>query len=207
MTNISGILPLPPEDWDPSLSHIIQEMDGRPLNVHGLMAHHPELLKAWWSFRNYSVSGGELGKRRSELVILRVAVHMRAWYEWGSHVERSLARGLSLAEIERVKLGGQAPEWEVKEALLLNAVDEFIANHRLAASTHSKLHEHFNLKQVMDIIAILGMYVILGCMINTWGLELDAHVQEALPDNVTRDDFEIGFETSNLSESTKYERD
>jgi hypothetical protein len=25
---------------------------------HGLMAHHPELLSAWWDSRNYSVAGG-----------------------------------------------------------------------------------------------------------------------------------------------------
>jgi len=192
MSDQLAVSPLAPDQWDESLSSVKEDMNGRPINVHRLMAHHPELLKAWWNFRNYSVQGGELGKRKGELVILRVAIHMKAWYEWGSHVERGLACGLSREEIERVKLGGNAEGWEESEALLLNAIDELIATHGLSPASHAQLRVHFSVKQIMDIIAIHGMYVILGCMINTWGLELDSHVQDKLPEDVTR----VAFETS-----------
>ncbi|RLB63473.1 MAG: carboxymuconolactone decarboxylase family protein [Deltaproteobacteria bacterium] len=188
--------PLTVADWDPSLSHIIDDMNGQPLNVHSLMANHPELLKAWWNYRNYSVAGGDLGKRRGELVILRVAIHMKSWYEWSSHVERALSCGLTLEEIERVKQGTQAPEWSSGEALLLKAVDELIANHAIAAETLEDLYEHYTTRQVMDIIAIQGMYITLGSMINTWGLELDDHVQKKLPESVTKVKFEEGFPRS-----------
>ena len=188
--------PLPISDWNPSLSHIIDDMNGQPLNVHSLMANHPALLKAWWNFRNYSVAGGDLGKRKGELVILRVAVHMKSWYEWSSHVERALTCGLTLEEIERVKQGVQAPEWTSSEALLLKAVDELITNHAIAAETLEDLYEHYTTRQVMDIIAIQGMYITLGSMINTWGLELDDHVQEKLPESVTKVKFEEEFPRS-----------
>ena len=185
--------PVPISNWDASLSNIIDDMKGRPLNVHSLMANHPELLKAWWNFRNYSVVGGELGKRGGELVILRVAVHMRAWYEWGSHVERALACGLSLDEIERVKKGSDSPEWSASDALLLKSVDELVTEHAINKATYASLQSHYSIKQIMDIIAIHGMYVILGCMINTWGLELDEHVKELLPEGVTKERFEAEF--------------
>ena len=184
------VTPLPLDQWDDSLSLIKEDMNGRPINVHRLMAHHPELLKAWWNFRNYSVQGGELGKRNGELVILRVATHMKAWYEWGSHVERGLACGLTREEIERVKLGGEAAGWSDAELLLLNAIDELIAEHGLPPESHAQLRVHFSVPQIMDIIAIHGMYVILGCMINTWGLELDQHVKDKLPEDVTQQQFE-----------------
>ena len=187
------VTPLPPADWDPALRPIIDDMKGRPLNVHSLMAHHPTLLKALWDFRNYSVQGGELGRRRGELVILRVAVLMKAWYEWASHVERGLACGLSRAEIERVKAGAAAPGWDPAEALILTAVDELVAGHALSPETQHKLRDHYSIQQVMDIMAIAGMYVILGCMINSWGLELDQHVTEKLPADVTRESFEAEF--------------
>ena len=187
------VTPLPVSDWDASLATIVADMGGAPINVHGLMANHPELLKAWWNFRNYSVRGGALGRRNGELVILRVAVHVRAWYEWGSHVERSLACGLSLEEIERVKQGPAAPGWAAGEAALLAAVDELIATHGLAPDSHARLRAHFSVQQIMDVMAIHGMYVILGCMINTWGLELEARVRDKLPDGVTKESFERQF--------------
>ena len=185
--------PLPPEDWNPALSFVIDDMNGAPLNVHKLMAHHPDLLKAWWNFRNYSVKGGDLGRRKGELVILRVAILLRAWYEWASHVERALAYGLHRDEIERVKQGPDAPGWNTSEALLLTAGDELVANHGLTRETAAGPRQHFSVQQIMDIMAIHGMYVILGCMINTWGLELDAEAAAKLPDDVTRQAFETEF--------------
>ncbi len=192
MSGDSMLKPLDPAAWDPSLKGIISDMKGNPLNVHRLMANHPQLLKAWWDFRNYSVQGGALGRRRGELVILRVALHMRAWYEWGSHVERSLACGLSLEEIERVK-DPAASAWALPESLLLRAVDELIETRGLSSDSLQALSGHYSPQEIMDIMAIHGMYVILGCMINTWGLELDVGVVAKLPDGVTQEAFEAAY--------------
>ncbi len=193
MPDNQKVTPLPMTDWDPSLAQVIDDMHGQPLNVHALMAHHPELLKAWWNFRNHTVAGGALGRRSGELVILRVAVQLKSWYEWASHVARALDCGLSLAEIERVSLGPQAPGWEDADALLLQAVDELLSGHAIAAGTLAKLSSHFDTRQIMDLIAIQGMYVILGGMLNTWGLELDERVRENLPAGITREGFERGI--------------
>ncbi|MGK2320206.1 carboxymuconolactone decarboxylase family protein [Gordonia rhizosphera NBRC 16068] len=184
------VLPLPIAEWDPSLKNIVDDMHGSPINVHRLMANHPALLQAWWNFRNYSVDGGDLGRRKGELVILRVATRVRAWYEWGAHVERALKVGISREEIERVKQGGEAPGWEVSEAMLLRAVDELFEDYGLSERTHARLREHYTARQVMDLMAIQGAYVILAAMINTWDLELDATTQEKLPADITREQFE-----------------
>jgi len=182
--------PLPLKEWDASLDHIVNDMRGRPLNVHGLMANHPELLDAWWAYRNYAVRGGELAQRDCELVILRVAVHMRSWYEWASHVDRGLASGLSLEEIETIHEGADAADWSDRDELLLSSVDELVKERGISPTTQSGLAEHFSANQVMDIIAIHGMYMTLACMINTWGLSLDEPVSDRLPAGVTREIFE-----------------
>ena len=185
--------PLPVDEWDDSLAQVVDDMDGRPLNVHRLMAHHPELLKAWWNFRNYAITGGELGRRNGELVILRVALHMRAWYEWASHVQRALACGITLEEIERVKQGASTPGWEASEVLLLQAVDELAANRLVSPKTLQNLGKYFSNRQIMDIMGIYGMYVTLGCMANTWNLELDEHVEAQRLDAVTREGFQAAL--------------
>ncbi len=182
--------PLPLDQWDESLEHVIDDMAGDPLNVHSLMANHPDLLNAWWDYRNYSVRGGALAQRDCELVILRVAAHLKNWYEWACHVERGLASGLSIEEIERVREGPGARGWSGHDAILLRCVDELLSTRAIGSATRDKLTEHFSEKQVMDIIAIHGMYVTLGCMINTWGLALDPSVQERLPASVSREAFE-----------------
>ncbi len=181
--------PLPTEGWDPMLANVREDMGGNPINVHKLMAHNPRLLKAWWEFRNYSVNGGTLGNRLGELVILRVGISLGAWYEWGSHVDRSLRCGLTLEEINRVLERKIGSDWSDEEAVLLQAVDELLANQKLSNETRIRLACHFSASQILDIIAIHGMYVILGCMIKTWGLELDHSVNERICEHTTPQSF------------------
>lgn len=173
-------VPMDVSQWPPELEAIARDMAGKPINVHKLMANNPMLLNAWWTFRNHSVSGGTLGPRKAELLILRVAVHMKSWYEWGSHVDRALKLGMTVDEILRVlefEPDGDLPE---EDDCLLCAVDDLTRYHRIRPVTLTALEQHHSNAQIMDIIAIHGMYVILAGMINTWGLTLDAEVFERI---------------------------
>ncbi len=181
--------PLPPDQWDPSLQHIIDDMHGRPIQIHCLLANHPALLKAWWGYRMYSVKGGDLEQRECELVILRVAVHMKAWYEWAAHVDRGLTTGLTLGEICRVAEGPTALAWNDKDAVLLGAVDELIADHGIDHATRTRLETFFSEKQVLDIVSLQGLYVTIACMIGTWPVEIEEHVVQRLPEEVTEESF------------------
>lgn len=180
--------PLPIPEWDASLKTVLDDTSGRPLNIHSLMANHPRLLKAWWNLRNYSVNGGDLQQRECELVILRVAVHMRTWYEWASHVQRSLACGLSLEEIERVRQGPADAGWQERDALLLTVVDELLADRQVTDDTRQSFERLYSANQLMDVMAIHALYIAIACMINTWGLELDEHIEKQLPPQMTRDE-------------------
>ena len=190
MTRQSHLLrPLEVSDWDKSLSNIATQMNNEPLNVHKLMANHPALLAAWWNFRNYSVLGGELGRRNGELVILRVASNLKSWYEWSSHVDRSLNCGLTLKEIVKVNSKLSEDDWIEKEYLLLSSVDILIKKKKLKTKFYNKMRKYFSDKQIMDIIAIHGMYTILACMINIYGLSLEKKIAKRLPKQITKKSF------------------
>lgn len=176
--------------WDPALASVVEDMGGRPLNVHKLIANHPALLSAWWPFRQYIVSGGALGRRNAELLILRTAVQQRSWYEWASHVERGLASGLEIGEIERVLDGPGADGWSDADASLLWAADELAAGGALQPATLERLGAHFSAGQILDLVAIRATYVMLANLLNTWEVELDERVAAKLPENVDRAHFE-----------------
>ena len=190
MNDVAEMQTVPTDAWDTSLAHIVADMAGKPLNVHKVLANHPELLNAWWSFRQHIVAGGALGKRNAELVILRTAVHANCWYEWASHVERGLQSDLSMDEIDRVMGGPVHADWSESDSVLLRAVDELHIRGVLAPEIVEMLERHFGPKAVLDMIAIRATYVMLGDILNTWETELDQHVSNALPDSVTREGFE-----------------
>ena len=181
--------PLAITEWDVSLQHVIDDMQGRPLHIHCLLANHPDLLKAWWNYRMHSVRGGDLTQRDCELVILRVAVHMEAWYEWAAHVVRGMAAGLSLKEIDRVAAGPAAPGWNRHDAALLESVDQLIADHRVDSETLDTLGEFLSDKQILDVISLQGMYVSIACIIGSFGIEVEDYIAQQLPDSVDEQSF------------------
>ncbi len=180
--------PAPTNEWDESLRHIVADMAGRPLNVHALLANHPPLLNAWWSMREYLVRGGDLEQRQCELVILRIAARMHSWYEWASHVVRALDSGISMEEIDKV--GREHAGWREPDAVLLDAVDELALGDRITPATLTRLGAHYTNRQILDVMHLHGMYATIARVINTWGLDLDDHVAERLPESVTPEMFD-----------------
>jgi alkylhydroperoxidase family enzyme len=112
---------------------------------------------------------------------------MKSWYEWASHVVRGIDSGLTVDEIRNVRSGGG--EWSDADAALLRAVDDISNNNCISEATRTRLQKHFTDQQVLDIVLLHGMYQTLGCLINTWGLELDEHVRKQLPEAI----METGF--------------
>ena len=181
--------PLPPAQWDQSLQHIIDAMNGRPIQIHCLLANHPAFLNAWWNYRMHSVGGGDLKQRDCELVILRVAIHMEAWYEWAAHVDRGLAAGLLLDDIYRVAAGPLDAGWSKRDSTLLSAVDDLVTRHHIDPATRAILAEFFSEKQQLDIVSLQGLYVTIACIIGTWPIDIEDEIAERLPTGVTQESF------------------
>ena len=178
MPSSAAPTPLPSGEWPSSLGEVLADMKGRPINVHGLMAHHPDLLGAWWPFRNYTVKGGALPQRERELAILTVARHMQNDYEWQSHVDRGITAGITREEIQSIRSGDG--EWSPKDALLISAVQALLTHHAIPDDCRNRLQEFFSIQQVMDIIFIHGAYVTLGCLLNTFEVPIDEDVSTRL---------------------------
>jgi 4-carboxymuconolactone decarboxylase len=186
MTDLQELRYLPVADWDTSLASVVEDMHGRPLNVHGLMAHHPALLLAWWKLRNHVISGGALGPKLGEMVILRAAHHLKNDYEWSSHVLRAADAGLTNEEIKRIADAALTDShWLQKEFQILVLVDELFEMRAISPATLASLDDNFTAQELMDLMAIQGFYSILGAMLNTWPTPLDQHLADALADRTS----------------------
>lgn len=164
--------PLIPNNWPDELDKIHSFL-GDPLNIHNMMAHHPQLLEAWMPLRNHVVSNSSLSGRHRELVILRTAHNCQTDYEWQHHVERGQQAGLSMVEIERVKQGAQAADWSPEESTLLNATDDCHRDVRFSENTLKQMTKHFSAQQQLDLMVTVGMYKTLAIIIKTWNVPME----------------------------------
>lgn len=168
----SFLPPLAEDRWDPTLAEVRRQL-GHPLNVHRVMAHHPELMIGWMPFRDHIVRQSTLDQRLRELLILRTAHLLDVAYEWEHHVARARASGVADEEIERLRRGPDA--WSTEpEASVLRAADELCRGDRaLSAGTAAALIELLGTRGLLDVIFTVGAYTTLAYLLRSVGVVMD----------------------------------
>lgn len=169
--------PLSDADWPAAIADLRAGFAGQ-LNVYRLMAHHPDLLRAWTGLRAHIVQQTALGPVRAEVVILRLAHRLGCDYEWNQHVLRGLKVGLKKDRIARLR--GACPDMLSEDALLCGAVDALLDQSRLSASQMQALEAGVGRQGVLDLMATVGMYLTLGFLLNSVSTPLEPENAEAL---------------------------
>jgi 4-carboxymuconolactone decarboxylase len=186
------ISPLLPPDWDDvalealgafprGLAFVLKQwnaggQDARGMHLLGVLARYPALAKAYLTFSGYIAAGTALPNRIRELAILRIAWLRRTEYEYVQHVVMAKLAGISDAEIERVRLGADAPGWHGEEGEVVRAADELFKSGRISRETWNRLATVFDKRQLVDLIFVVGCYDMLATLILTLDLPLEPGV-------------------------------
>jgi alkylhydroperoxidase family enzyme len=168
------IAPLGPADWDATAKEIMGRFDGEPLNIFKTLANHSELAKRWMVFANHVLGKSTLPIRERELLILRIGYLCKSGYEWGQHVLIARRANITDEEIRRIKAGPDAKGWSDADRLLMKATDELHADAHVSDVTWRGLAEHFDTKQLMDIVFTVGQYNLVSMALNSFGVQADA---------------------------------
>ena len=153
----------------------------RVAGAFAVLAHHPDLTRAFLAFNRHVLYENTLGERLVELVVLRVAVLRGSAYEWAEHAAVARELGVSDEQIRAVAAGGDAEELSASESLLLRAVDELRHDSNLSPGTWNQLKDHFDTRQIIDLLFTVGAYDTLAVAFNCFGLEVDQDLQGSTP--------------------------
>jgi 4-carboxymuconolactone decarboxylase len=142
------------------------------LNVYRVMAHNPDLVRAFAGLRGHVVLGGTLTEMQKEIVILRTGHHWGSAYERAHHVARGRLAGLSDARIARTDCPpsewGEADE----DTRLMAATDALLQTGRLPTA----LAAGFEGALLLDIMATIGMYTTLAFIVNSFDTPIDTDI-------------------------------
>lgn len=167
--------PIQPEDWSDEIQKILQPNveKGTVFNIFKTLSHHPDLFRRWLVFGNHVLFKSTLPPRERELIILRIGWLCEAEYEWAQHVLIGKEAGLTAEEIDRIKAGPNARGWSEADKLLLQATDELRKDAFITDTTWNGLSQHFDTKQLMDVVFAVGQYNLVSMALNTLGVQLD----------------------------------
>lgn len=174
-----------PEQYSPRQREVAERIAGRRGAVRGpfqVWLNSPEVcerVEALGAFLRFESS---LPLRLRELSLLIAARHMDAQYSWNAHVDKTVEEGIPRAAVEAIARG-DAPVFDRPEDTAFYAFcHELLTEHFVSEATFSEALEHFGPDGLVDTVASLGNFTMLGMCLNAFEVDLQADREPPYPD-------------------------
>lgn len=139
------------------------------------LGRHRRLFRGWLHFAGTLMPGGHLERRESEMVILRVANLRGCEYERDHHRRLGTRAGLSTFDIEALASDEAAtdPRWTAREAALLTATDQLIADRDIDDEHWEPLQAVLDERELIELVMLVGHYDMLAMAITALRVQPD----------------------------------
>ena len=168
-----------PESVDPELADILSDAlthNGAPLNIFGVLARHPKLLKRFNLLGGFLLNKGLLPARERELVILRIGWNAEAEYEFGQHTIIGRQVGVTDEEISALTRAPDSHPWSTGDAALIAMSDELSDDDCVSGTTWELLAARWSEAELVELLVVAGFYRLVSGFLNSAGVQLDEGV-------------------------------
>lgn len=143
------------------------------MNIFRTLVRHPDLYKSWMRFGAHVLTHSTLGAREREIAILRIGHLCEAPYELHQHTAIGKRAGLTDDELTRIAEGPDAPAWSALDRAVVQAADDLHRDKMLSDATYRALSEHYDEKQLIDLIFCIGQYTLVCMALNSLGVQIE----------------------------------
>lgn len=168
---MSRVPDLPAESLSPEQKRLYDEIGGTRRGVKGPFAiwlRRPEIADPANRFGNALRLSGKLDKRLFELMVLIVARHWSAQYEWFAHESRAREAGVPADVIEAIR-HRRKPEFRGDdERAIYDVVTELNESRTLSAPTYERAVSVLGLDLMIELITGAGFYTMVAMMLNAF---------------------------------------
>jgi len=109
---------------------------------------------------------GKLDVRLFELMVLVIARHWTAQYEWFAHAKHAPKAGLSADVVEAIRNGRKPTFARDDERLIYALVTEMNETRTLSQPTYDRAVAMLGLDLVIELITSIGFYTMVAIMLN-----------------------------------------
>jgi AhpD family alkylhydroperoxidase len=149
-----------PQDEPAALQPVFDQLRatrGRVPGMYRTLAHQPAILAAHRAYFHAALDAGVLPRPFKEKIAFKVARLRETPYCTGSHRSYALKHGVSAGELEAIDRGDYAGLPERERAALQFAEVMTGSNARIDDSTFAILSVHFAEKEIVEIVALIGI--------------------------------------------------
>jgi AhpD family alkylhydroperoxidase len=133
---------------------------GRPVAIFGVLAHRPELLRAWARLGDQLGRRGPLPAALRELTILRVAAEQDCGYVWDQHAAAATVAGLTAGQVAalRDRSSNDCDSWSDRERAVIDVIDEVLSDHAVSAATWTALAATSDAAELVEVLMLISYY-------------------------------------------------
>ncbi len=169
---------LPLEPADPAVAEMFEEVRARGWeipNLYRVLAHSPEMLRAWLDFAWPLRLQARSERRIRELLILRGSQVSGTRYEWVHHVPMALAAGVTQAQIDALDDDWAAsPRFDDREKSVLRLADEVTRGPGASAGCIAGLRQQgFSEAEVTELTLTASFYVCVSRFLLSMDIPLE----------------------------------
>jgi 4-carboxymuconolactone decarboxylase len=168
---VSRVPDLDPQEMTAEQQRVYAEVKGPRGNVGGpfaLWVRLPQIADAANRFGNAVRLDGKLDRRLFELIVLVIARHWSAQYEWFVHEPAALKAGLAPGIVDAIRVGMQAPFERDDERIVAGLTAELQETRTVSQATYDRVIAAFGLELVIEMISVIGFYTTAAMMINAF---------------------------------------
>ena len=129
---------------------------------------NPELADRANQFGNALRMHGKLETRLFELMVLIVARHWSAQYEWFAHAKAALSAGLSPEIIEAIQNSRRPESMREDEQLVYEIVTELVDTRTLSQPSYDRALAALGLDLLIELITAAGFYTMIAMVLNAF---------------------------------------
>ncbi len=172
-TRPTRISVLEEEGRSPRQQEIVEDLVvGPTVNIYATLVRHPELAAAMVNLGR-TLRAGRIPGRHREILILRTGCNCVSEYELAQHYRVATQIGMTTDDMERLRLGPDAPGWDDFEATLCRAADELHTSHAIGDSTWAALSERYDEQELIEVAMVVGYYHLVSLVLNSLGVPIE----------------------------------
>ena len=134
---------------------------------YNMMLRSPVMGQRMFAMLDYLRFNTSVPKRLNEFAILIEARLWTSQVEWTAHYPLALKAGLPQAVADDLKVGKRPRSMQPDEAAVYDICMELAKDTVVSDATFKKAREVFSDQQIVDLIAVSGVYITLAMLSNT----------------------------------------
>ena len=175
-TDSPRIVPLAPEAFTAEQAEVAQGREA--LNLARVFVQHPAVYRAFIPLAEQLFHRSSLTPREREILILRALELCDEQYDLPHHVIIARDIGMTDAEITAARHGG--PSLSSFEQTVAMAAEELVRDHCIGDATWQALAKRYSVMQLMEVVLLVGIYVLMGTATKSFGIQLEDDPGNAL---------------------------